>query len=56
VPAPVVRAIGLWLDQAERLTRVALEDNGNLSRAETPNQDFVKLRITGDRRVSLAQM
>jgi hypothetical protein len=47
----VVRAMGLQRDQAERLTRVALEDNGNISRAETPNQDFVKFRITGDRRL-----
>jgi hypothetical protein len=47
----VVRAVGLRLDQAERLTRVALEDNGNLSRAETPDQDLLKFRIAGDHRL-----
>lgn len=47
----VVRAIGLGRNEMERLTRVALEDNGNLSRAGVSAQDFVKFRITGDRRL-----
>ncbi len=47
----VVRPMGLGRSQAERLTRVALEDNGTMSRAEMTEQDFVKFRITGDRRL-----
>jgi hypothetical protein len=47
----VVRAIGFVRQDAERLTRVALVDNGNLGRLLWKFQDWVKFRIQGDPRL-----
>jgi hypothetical protein len=47
----VVRAIGSNRQDAERITRVALEDNGTLSRAGWTFQDFTKFNIKGDKRL-----
>jgi hypothetical protein len=50
-----VRPNGFIRQNADKLTRVALEDNGNLSRAQSTFQDFVKFKIQGDRKlISLA--
>ncbi len=46
-----VRPIGFNRQNADRLTRVALQDNGDLSRADWTFQDFVKFNIKGDRRL-----
>jgi hypothetical protein len=46
-----VRAVGLSFQDMERLSRVALVDNGRLPRSEWTTQDFLKFRIQGDRRL-----
>ena len=47
----VVRATNLARQDADRLSRVALQDNGDLSRSEWTFQDIVKFRIEGDRKL-----
>jgi hypothetical protein len=47
----VTRASGLARQDAERLTRVALEDNGALARSDWTFQDVVKFKIQGDRKL-----
>jgi hypothetical protein len=47
----LVRAIGFARPDAERLTRVALVDNGGLGRSDWTFQDSVKFRIQGDHRL-----
>jgi hypothetical protein len=46
-----LRSIGFVRQEAERLTRVALKDNGDLSRSEWTFQDIVKFRIKGDHKL-----
>jgi hypothetical protein len=46
-----VRPNGFNRQTADKLTRVALEDNGNLGRAQWTFQDFVKFKIQGDRKL-----
>jgi hypothetical protein len=47
----VVRPIGFNRQDTERLTRVALQDNGELARSEWTFQDFTKFNIKGDRKL-----
>jgi hypothetical protein len=47
----VVRAIGFNRQDAEQLTRVALQDKGDLARSEWTFQDFTKFNIGGDRKL-----
>lgn len=50
-----LRPIGFNRQNADKLTRVALQDNGNLARSEWTFQDFAKFNIHGDRKlISLA--
>jgi hypothetical protein len=50
-----VRPNGFNRQNADKLTRVALQDNGDLARSEWTFQDFVKFNIQGDRKlISLA--
>jgi hypothetical protein len=46
-----LRPIGLGRQEAERLTRVALQDSGDLPRSEWTFQDSVKFNINGDRKL-----
>jgi hypothetical protein len=47
----VVRPAGFGRQNAEGLSRVALNDNGGLARAEWSFQDFVKFSVQGDRKL-----
>ena len=46
-----VRPNGFNRQNADKLTRVALEDNGDLATSEWTFQDFVKFNIQGDRKL-----
>jgi hypothetical protein len=54
-PAPgnyaAVRPNGFTRQNADKLTRVTLEDNGDLARSDWTFQDFVKFNIRGDRKL-----
>ncbi len=47
----VIRPSALARQEAERLTRVALQDNGELARSDWTFQDVVKFRIQGDHKL-----
>ena len=47
----VLRPVGFARQDAERLTRVALQDSGNLPRSEWSFQDIVKFRVQGDHKL-----
>jgi len=47
----VVGPVGFSRQDAERLTRVSLQDSGTLARADWTFQDIVKFQILGDRRL-----
>jgi hypothetical protein len=50
-----IRPAGFNRQNADKLLRVALQDNSNLARSEWTFQDFVKFNIQGDRKlISLA--
>jgi len=47
----IIRASALTRQDAERLTRVALQDGGELARSDWTFQDVVKFRIQGDHKL-----